>query len=73
MITHGDFQVCESYETWYHTWCPYCDASNFHCNGDENDLSAVDVDGIRCRKCKKIYSLSGDEPSYIEDGILMTR
>lgn len=64
-------KICEEFETWYKTWCPYCNAANFHCNGNESDLSGVDVDGIKCRECSKIYSLCEDEPRNVEGGIYL--
>ena len=47
-------------ESWYKTWCPKCETINWFCNGDERDLSGVDIDAIKCRKCKDIYIPGGD-------------
>ena len=44
-------------ETWYRTWCPYCGKDNWHCNGNESDLSGIDVEAVKCRNCHKIYRL----------------
>lgn len=44
-------------ESWYRTWCPYCKDDNWHCNGNENDLSGLDVEAIKCRSCKQTYRL----------------
>ena len=53
-------------ESWYKTWCPNCKTSNWHCNGDENDLTSCDVEAVRCRKCKEIYGL-GPPDALIEE------
>ena len=68
-------------ETWYRTWCPYCDVGNWHCNGNESDLSGVDVEAIKCRSCGTVYRLGpiddimeeirGDEDVITEDGVHM--
>lgn len=44
-------------EAWYKEWCPHCDTHNWICNGDEQDICGVDVEGIKCRKCGKIFPL----------------
>ena len=66
------------FEAWYRTWCPYCEIDNWHCNGNENDLSSLDVEGIKCRRCKQLYRLGvfdeideeirGEGMLVIEDG-----
>ena len=48
-------------EAWYKEWCPKCDTVNWICNGDESDLSGVDIDGYKCRKCGHIEYLNDDE------------
>ncbi len=50
-------------ETWYKESCPECGTINWICNGDESDLSGVDVDGYKCRKCGYIHYF-GDEDMY---------
>ena len=50
-------------EAWYKEFCPDCDAVNWICNGDESDLSSIDIEGYKCRKCGKIHFL-GDEELY---------
>lgn len=52
-------------EAWYKEKCPYCNTHNWICNGDESDLTSVDVDGIKCRKCRKIFSLGMDEKDIL--------
>lgn len=51
-------QVCWWIETWYKTHCPSCEETNWICNGDESDLSGVDVEAVQCRKCGIQYLLS---------------
>ena len=46
-------------EAWYKEYCPKCETVNWICNGDESDLSGVDLDGYKCRKCGHI-ELFGD-------------
>ena len=47
-------------ETWYKEYCPKCDTVNWICNGDESDLSSVDIEGFKCRKCGHIEYLGLD-------------
>jgi len=55
-------------ESWYKEYCPYCETHNWICNGDENDLSGVDVEGIKCRECGKIFMLGEfDVDEFLED------
>lgn len=53
-------------DTWYKEWCPHCETHNWICNGDETDLSGVDVEGIKCRKCGKIFPL-GEMPYDVDE------
>ena len=53
-------------ESWYKEWCPKCKAINWICNGDESDLSGIDIDGYKCRKCGHIEYF-GDEDIYAFD------
>lgn len=60
-------------ESWYKTWCPYCEVINWHCNGNEQDLSGLDVESIECWSCKKVYCLGEYDPVMEEmrgDGIM---
>jgi len=50
-------------EAWYKEWCPKCETTNWICNGDETDLSGVDIDGYKCRKCGHI-EFFGDQSLY---------
>jgi len=52
-------------ESWYKVWCPYCDADNWYCNGNENDITGCDVEAVKCHKCKKLFLLG--EPDEILD------
>ena len=49
-------------EAWYKEWCPKCKTVNWICNGDESDLSGIDLDGYKCRKCEHIELFPGVEP-----------
>ena len=53
----------EYMESLYKTWCPYCDETNIHSNGNEQDLSSCDIDVVTCKQCGKDYGL-GPEKSY---------
>jgi hypothetical protein len=55
-------------ESWYKEYCPYCDTRNWICNGDEQDLSGMDVEGIKCRNCDKIFMLGDfDVEEFLKD------
>ena len=60
-------------ESWYKEDCKGCGALNWVCNGDESDMSGVDVDGFKCRKCGVITSFDEyDDREYgcnIADGV----
>lgn len=53
-------------ESWYKVWCPYCDTDNWYCNGNENDITGIDVEVIKCRKCKKLFLL-GEPDEILEE------
>ena len=38
-------------ESWYKEICPNCKTINWVCNGDETDITAIDIDGFKCREC----------------------
>ena len=44
-------------ESWYKVWCPYCEQINWICNGNEQDVSGIDIDGVRCLACKKVFMM----------------
>lgn len=48
-------------EAWYKENCPECEAVNWICNGDESDLTGVDVEAYKCRTCGNIEMLGGDD------------
>lgn len=71
-------------ESWYKTWCPYCETSNWHCNGNESDLSGLDVEAVKCRSCGAVFllglpdeildELRGEDYGYVtEDGVEMIK
>ena len=47
-------------EAWYKECCPKCETVNWICNGDESDLSGIDIDGFKCRSCGHIRYLGPD-------------
>jgi len=38
-------------ETWWKIWCCACNIPNWVCNGDETDLTRIDVEGLECHSC----------------------
>ncbi len=55
--TEQETKFVDYAEAWYRTWCPYCGVDNWVCNGNEQDLSGLDVEAIKCRSCKQAYRL----------------
>jgi hypothetical protein len=51
-------------EAWYKIWCPKCEGINWICNGNESDITGMDVEACKCRKCSHIFWLG--EPDEIE-------
>ena len=54
-------------ESWYNDCCPFCGKRNWWCNGDESDLTQMDVEAVKCWNCKRIWSLE-DQGEVDEDG-----
>ena len=53
-------------DSWYKNWCPECKTINWVCNGDESDLSGIDIEGVKCRKCDKIFFIGDfNEDEYL--------
>lgn len=48
-------------EQWFHGWCPTCKTENWICNGDPNDVTVSDIDGIKCWNCAREFLLSEDD------------
>ncbi len=48
-------------ETWYKEYCPKCNSHNWINNGDTTDLSQLDIEAIKCRKCEHIFYLGTEE------------
>lgn len=42
-------------ESWYKESCPHCHSTNWVCNGNEMDLTALDIEAIKCRICGKFF------------------
>jgi hypothetical protein len=49
--------------------CPKCKSTCWVNNGDESDLTAVDVEGVICWKCKAEFDIDGDlrEDLYLSE------
>lgn len=49
--------------------CPKCKSTCWVNNGDEADLTAVDVEGVICWKCKAKFDIDGDlrEDLYLSE------
>lgn len=58
-------------ESWYRDVCPFCKKVNFWCNGDENDLTVIDAEGIKCWSCKKTWSIEDEKLVNEEDVYLV--
>ena len=43
-------------EVWYKCYCPKYETINRVCNGDESNLSCIDIIGYKCRKCENTVS-----------------
>lgn len=48
-------------ESWYKDYCPDCGTANWMNNGDESNLDEIDVEGIKCYECGKIWYLGNEE------------
>ena len=57
-------------ETWHKVTCEECNTKNWLYDGNVSDLSGVDIDGFRCRKCgnvevfdeELVKTIHGDTP-----------
>ncbi len=49
-------------EAWYRVWRPYCDEDNYFCNGNESDLSGLDIDAVKRYNCNKVFLLGPADP-----------
>ena len=47
--------------SWLELDCPNCDAVNWVDNGDPQDMTGFDSEGYQCWKCKKHFTLEGEE------------
>lgn len=57
-------------EVWYRVSCNKCGRSNWVCDGDPNDCTGADVEGIECWHCHHKWSLNEefeDPHEYDED------
>lgn len=53
-------------ETIYKVWCPKCDKHCYVNNGDTNDCSGSDVEGIKCPYCEHCFPLGEGYEDEIE-------
>jgi len=44
-------------ESWYKEQCPKCKTINWICNGDESDITGLDVEALKCRSCDHFFWL----------------
>jgi hypothetical protein len=42
---------------WYKEYCPKCDTRNWVYGGDPTDITEMDVETIKCRKCDHIFTI----------------
>jgi len=54
-------KVGEYIRSFHQFECPYCGSDNLIDNGDENDLSAIDVEEVDCESCKETFRLTKEE------------
>lgn len=47
-------------------WCPECLTVNYVNNGDPQDCTGRDLDGIQCWNCKRIWLFDDDPPEYVD-------
>ena len=60
-IAEKKLKVGEYWESWHIYICPYCEKRNWVCNGDETDLTGVDVEACNCWSCKELFRLSPED------------
>ena len=58
-------------DTWYKIYCSVCKAVNWWSNGDESDLSLMDVEVIRCHNCKTYLDTDGEEIDCVPESSYM--
>ena len=46
---------------WLELFCPNCKATNWVDNGDPEDMTVCDNEGYQCWKCKRIFTIRGEE------------
>ncbi len=59
--------MCDS---WLSKNCPQCGKRNFVCQGDLNDPTGYDPQGITCWNCKHSFDFDGEEmdPDDCDEG-----
>jgi hypothetical protein len=53
-------------ETWYKEYCPKCDTHNWVCDGDTTDITGMDIEAIKCRKCHHIFTIADNGETWEE-------
>ncbi len=59
-------KYAEYMESWYKIFCPCCEQINWICNGNEQDVIGIDIDGVKCLKCNDVFMLGGRDEIEIE-------
>ncbi len=55
-------------DAWYKEFCPECDAINWWTDGNLDDVTIPDTDGIKCRSCAHQWLFEGVEEMHKEMG-----
>jgi predicted Zn finger-like uncharacterized protein len=51
---------------WYEDSCPECSSSNWFTIVDSTDMTAPDLDAVKCWKCKHVWRLSENDEEDVE-------
>lgn len=54
-------------DSWYRLHCPQCKENNWICNGDENDITGMDIEACECWNCDHRFWLD-EEYANVEFG-----
>ena len=64
------------FQTWHEFICPKCNQHCFVCDGDINDITAVDVEAVRCWNCQHVFDHEGetaDKDVFVGDTIMLIK
>ena len=53
-------------ESWYTEYCPKCNSKNWINNGDESDITGIDIDTIKCWKCSSVSLITPEGLEIID-------